>query len=156
MTVKAYRAMLAENRTPYMVETGESFQFDGRITYNSPGKIASFIMDQIGIGRAAEEYMYIICFDSKLRITGLFQASHGGISGTAAPVREIFQKALLLGAVNIAITHNHPSGDPTPSQEDIETTKRIKSAGEIIGINALDHVIVGVGRYYSFQENGCM
>jgi DNA repair protein RadC len=67
--------------------------------------------------------------------------------------REVFQKALLANAVSIILMHNHPSGDPTPSRQDIEVTKKIADAGNLIGIELLDHIIVG-DSYTSLKEKG--
>ena len=68
--------------------------------------------------------------------------------------REVFKVAILSNAYSILLAHNHPSGDTTPSQEDLNITKRIKSASEIMGIPILDHLIIGSNGYYSFKENG--
>ena len=100
-----------------------------------------------------EEYLYMIALDGKQKPLGIFEISHGIVNMTICNPREIFIKALLCGASGIVITHNHPSGDVTPSKEDIESYKRLKDAGKLIGINVLDSIIVGDG-YYSFMENG--
>lgn len=68
--------------------------------------------------------------------------------------REVFWNAIKDNATAIIIAHNHPSGEVTPSSEDLEITKRIKQSGELLGIEVLDHVIIGKGTYYSFAENG--
>jgi len=70
--------------------------------------------------------------------------------------REIFKIAIKIGAVSIIISHNHPSGDPTPSNTDILTTKKLKSSGDIFGIAILDHIIVCSDSYYSFNEEGLL
>lgn len=100
-----------------------------------------------------EEYMYMICMNTKNRIIGVFEISHGNVNSSIVGTREIFQKALLANAVSIILMHNHPSGDPKPSREDIEVTKRIVEAGKIIGIQVLDHIIVG-DQYISLKEKG--
>ncbi|MBQ7447980.1 MAG: JAB domain-containing protein, partial [Eubacterium sp.] len=65
---------------------------------------------------------------------------------------EIFRRALIRGAASIVLLHNHPSGVPTPSQEDMEVTKRVAACGEMLGIPLMDHIIIGDNRYYSFSE----
>ena len=100
-----------------------------------------------------EEYMYMICMNTKNHIIGVFEISHGNVNSSIVGTREIFQKALLANAVSIILMHNHPSGDPKPSREDIEVTKRIVEAGKIIGIQVLDHIIVG-DQYVSLKEKG--
>lgn len=102
-----------------------------------------------------EEYMYMICMNTKNKIIGVFEVSHGTVSSSIVGVREIFQKALLANAVSILLMHNHPSGDPSPSREDIEVTRRIVEAGKILGIQVLDHIIVG-DQYVSLKEKGHM
>lgn len=101
-----------------------------------------------------EEYLYMICMNTKNKIIGVFEISHGTVNSSLFSVREIFQKALLANAVSIILMHNHPSGDPTPSREDIVVTERAKEAGKLIGIDILDHIIVGDGRYCSLKERG--
>jgi DNA repair protein RadC len=68
--------------------------------------------------------------------------------------REVFKTALAVSAAHIIVVHNHPSGDPTPSREDIEVTKKLIEAGKIIGVDVLDHVIIGDGRHFSMKEAG--
>lgn len=100
-----------------------------------------------------EEYMYIICMNTKNRVVGVFEISHGNVNSSVVGVREVFQKALLANAVSIIAIHNHPSGDCTPSREDIEITKRMAEAGKIIGIELLDHLVIGEN-YCSLKEKG--
>lgn len=68
--------------------------------------------------------------------------------------REVFKAALLANAAAIVVAHNHPSGDPTPSPDDMEMTRRLVAAGGVLGMSVLDHIIVGHGGYYSFHEGG--
>ena len=155
MKVKKYDLRLSKENRPVIAESGTEFKIDGRKVFNKPEMLADFFGDSIGIRQAANEHVYIACLDTRLHIIGCFEASHGSVNASMFPVREILQKALLIGAVNIAISHNHPAGDPTPSQEDIQSTNRIKKAADLIGVNVIDHVIVAANTlvYYSFQEN---
>lgn len=107
----------------------------------------------IKLHEESEEYLYMICMNVKNKIIGVFEVSHGNVNSSVVGVREIFQKALLANAVNIIVMHNHPSGDPKPSREDIEVTKRLVEAGKILGVQVLDHIIVGDG-YCSLKEKG--
>ena len=116
--------------------------------------------DAVNVGKGflrvheeSEEYLYMICMNTKNKIIGVFEVSHGNVNSSIFGVREIFQKALLANAVSIIVMHNHPSGDPNPSREDIEVTKRLVEAGKIIGVNVLDHIIVGEN-YTSLKEKG--
>ena len=100
-----------------------------------------------------EEYMYMICMNTKNRIIGIFEISHGSVNVSIVTPREVFQKALLANAVSIILMHNHPSGDCTPSREDVEVTKKLVEAGKLIGISVLDHIIVG-DNYSSLKDKG--
>lgn len=103
-----------------------------------------------------EEYMYMLCFNNKMILTGVFEISHGNVNSSIVCPREVFQKALLANAVGIIMIHNHPSGDPTPSKEDIKVTKRLEDSGDILGVQLLDHLIIGRPSYYSLKEKGHM
>ena len=120
----------------------------------SPEDANSVATDFIHLHEQTEEYLYMICLNTKNKIIGVFELSHGNVNSSIFSVREMFQKALLANAVNIIVMHNHPSGDPTPSREDILVTERAKEAGKLIGIDILDHIIVGDGRYCSLKERG--
>lgn len=100
-----------------------------------------------------EEYLYMICMNTKNKIIGVFELSHGNVNSSIVGVREMFQKALLANAVSIIVMHNHPSGDCTPSREDIEVTKRMVEAGKIVGVQVLDHIIIG-DQFCSLKEKG--
>jgi DNA repair protein RadC len=104
----------------------------------------------------SEEYAYILCLNTKNVLTSVFQVSHGNVNSAIMGPREIFQKALLANAVSIIVMHNHPSGDCTPSPEDIKVTERLVNAGYMIGVEVLDHVIIGGNSYYSLKANGRM
>ena len=84
------------------------------------------------------------------------EISKGTVNQTIAMPREVFRKAIDLGASSIILAHNHPSGDVHPSMDDINLTRRMADAGKILGINVLDHFVVGHNSYYSFKENGDM
>jgi DNA repair protein RadC len=80
--------------------------------------------------------------------------SVGSLTASVVTPRELFKSAILASAAAIVISHNHPSGEPAPSQEDIRLTERISKAGEILGIKLLDHVIIGELGHYSFSDAG--
>ena len=114
--------------------------------------------DQIGRAMNAltedldKEHLYILHLNTKNTLQSINLLSVGTINSGLVCPREVFKSALLANATSIIIAHNHPSGDPTPSKEDILTTKRLLEAGRLLGINVLDHVIVGNGDYYSIRE----
>lgn len=123
---------------------------------NSPEQIARLATYYLRMQEMPEEYMYMVCLNAKLEMTGVFEISHGNVNSSIVGTREVFQKALLANAVSIAFIHNHPSGDPTPSREDVEVTKRLMEAGKILGIQVLDHIIIGRPNYSSLKEKGYM
>jgi DNA repair protein RadC len=120
---------------------------------NSPNKLVQLAKDYLRMHEETEEYMYMVCLNTKLVMTGIFEISHGNVNSSVVGVREVFQKALLANAVNIVLMHNHPSGNCTPSREDINITKRLVEAGHIVGVEVLDHIIIGQG-YCSLKEKG--
>ena len=119
----------------------------------SPGDAVEIGREFMRIHEKPEEYMYMICMNTKNKVIGVFEISHGTVSSSLVSAREVFQKALLANAVSIIVMHNHPSGDCTASREDIDVTKRLVEAGKIVGIEVLDHIIIGDG-YSSLKEIG--
>ena len=96
-----------------------------------------------------------MCLDTKNKVTGLFKVSQGSLNSSIVHPREVFKRALMQNSNSIILAHNHPSGDVTPSGEDISITRRLQEAGDILGIKVLDHLIIGAGgRYKSFKEDG--
>ena len=102
---------------------------------------------------AREEFL-VLCLDAKNDPIGWHVVSTGTLTHALVHPREVFQAAILMNAAAVVIAHNHPSGDPTPSQEDRMLTTRLVSAGHLLGIRVLDHVVVGDGRYVSFADQG--
>jgi len=100
-----------------------------------------------------KEHFIALHLDTKNRILCIDRVSAGTMTGSLIHPREVFKTALLSSAASLLLIHNHPSGDPTPSREDISITEKLKEAGEIMGIAVLDHVIIGDG-YVSLKEKG--
>ena len=121
---------------------------------NSPEKAAILARQFLYLHEQSEEYLYMLCMNTKLEMTSIFELSHGNVNSSIVSVREMFQKALLANAVSIILMHNHPSGDCTPSREDIQVTKRAKDAGELLGVEVIDHIIIGRPGYSSLKEKG--
>jgi len=102
------------------------------------------------------EHFWALCLDGKNRLLGVNLVSIGCLTSAMAHPREVFKPVFLVGAAAVILVHNHPSGDPTPSREDRETTQRLKDVGELIGVSVLDHIIIGDGRYTSFADEGLL
>lgn len=103
-----------------------------------------------------KEYFLILLLDGKNRIIREEQVSEGSLNQSIVHPREVFNPAIRESAAAIILVHNHPSGDPTPSREDLDISKRLKDAGDILGIRVLDHIIVGDNAYKSFVEQGLL
>jgi DNA repair protein RadC len=98
-----------------------------------------------------EEFLDIM-LDGKNRPLGFHVVSIGTLTASLVHPREVFKAAILANAAAIIVVHNHPSGDPTPSAEDVAITQRLRQAGELLGIRLLDHVVIGDGRYVAFAD----
>ena len=96
--------------------------------------------------------MKLLLLNTKTTLIGETIISKGTVNAAIISPRELFIEALQKGAVSIILLHNHPSGDPTPSKEDIIITKQIQGAGELLGVNLLDHIIIGNNCYVSMRE----
>jgi DNA repair protein RadC len=98
------------------------------------------------------EVFAILCVSTKHRVIAYHEVSRGTLDSVLVHPREVFKAALLANAAAIIATHVHPSGDPTPSPDDLAVTQRLAAAGEILGVPLLDHIVIGDGRYYSFRD----
>lgn len=119
---------------------------------SSPNDIASLIMKEMSFLK--QEVLKLIMLDTKNNIIGIKDVFKGSLNTSIVHPREIFKEAIKKSSSSIIICHNHPSGDPTPSKEDINITIRLKECSKIIGIDLLDHLIVGKNQYVSLKEKG--
>ncbi len=120
----------------------------------SPDSVASYYMEDMR--HLTTEQILLVLLDSKSKILGDKIISSGTVNASLLAPRELFICALKNGAVNIILLHNHPSGDPSPSAEDLQVTKRVKEAGVLIGIKLMDHLIIGDNKYVSLKEQGLL
>ena len=100
------------------------------------------------------ETAMMLALDTKNKVIGVFNISTGSLNASIIHPRDVFQRAILSNAASVILVHNHPSGDPSPSSEDVELTKKLAAAGKLLDIDVLDHVVIGAGRYVSLKENG--
>lgn len=121
-----------------------------KLSFHSPKSIADYYME--GMRHLNREEMILIFFNGKNKVIKELKVSVGTVNQTVASPRELFVEALRCEAVSVITIHNHPSGDPTPSRQDILTTRRMKEAGELVGIPLSDHIIIGDHAYVSFRE----
>lgn len=119
----------------------------------SPKDVADRLAD---MQHLAQEEFRVVYLNTKNGIIAERMISKGTINATVVAPREVFHRAVKLMAASVILVHNHPSGDPVPSNEDIELTKKMVEAGKVMNIAVLDHVIIGQGRYVSLKEKGVM
>lgn len=156
MRITQYKTKLTEDKKVKLEKERSKNCPEINKVVNSPDLVVKVARDFLGMHEDTEEYGYMLCLDTKLCLTSVFQISHGTVNSAMMGAREIFQKALLANAVSIIVMHNHPSGDCTPSIEDIKVTERLVKAGEIVGVQVLDHMIIGGSSYYSLKASGQM
>ena len=118
--------------------------------------IIKFIDNQEDIRNHTEERVYCIAMNTKNEIISFSQIAQGGINTCDFDVKGLFKTILLCNASKFILIHNHPSGDPTPSADDRLITGRIAQAGALVGIDLLDHIIIGNHCYMSFREDGLL
>lgn len=127
-----------------------TFKDNCSVYIKTPGDAAEFIMEDLR--HLKKEYMKLMLLNTKNMVISVKDVSIGSLSSSIVHPREIFVEAIKASSASIIIFHNHPSGDPTPSQEDINITRRIYEAGKVIGIELIDHIIIGDGNYISLKE----
>ena len=118
----------------------------------SPRQLATYLLPQYGA--ALVEQFGLVMLDTKQRLIRIRIISIGSLDSTIVHPREVFREAAAASAAAIVLFHNHPSGDPTPSPEDLALTTRMVNAGDIMGIDVVDHLILADQRYFSLMEAG--
>lgn len=124
------------------------------LSFKNPDSIAKYYMEDLR--HEKQEHMKLLMLNSKAKLIGETVVSKGTVNASLITPRELFIEALQKNAVSIVILHNHPSGDPAPSREDKLITRRIQEAGALIGIELLDHIIIGNNCYISFRREGML
>ena len=148
-----YKTKLTENKRVILKKEASTNYPGQSFIIRSAEDVAILGRDYMQIHDEPEEHLYMICMNTKNRVLGVFEISHGTVNSSIVGVREIFQKALLANSVSIILMHNHPSGSPDPSREDIAVTKKVAEAGNLLGVELLDHIVIG-DRYVSLKEKG--
>jgi DNA repair protein RadC len=123
-----------------------------RVQFANPRDLATYLLPQFG-SKPVEQFG-IVMLDTKHRLLRTSVVSVGTLDSSPAHPREIFREAASASAAAIVLFHNHPSGDPMPSRDDVDLTRRLVDAGELMGIDVIDHVILADTRYFSFREAG--
>lgn len=120
----------------------------------SPENAAALVMDEMRY--MDREHFRALLLNTKNQVIAREEISIGSLNSSCVHPRELFKAAIRRSAAGIILVHNHPSGDPTPSRQDIEVTKRLLEVGNIIGINVLDHLVIGDSRFVSLKAKGLM
>ena len=127
---------------------------EDRPRFRTSADVGQFLLARYGGHR--EERFGVVMLDAKLRLLRAETISIGSLDASVAHPREVFRAAALASASAIAVFHNHPSGDPTPSADDVALTSRLVAAGDVMGIDVVDHIILGAGCWYSFRDAGTL
>ena len=127
-------------------------QFEEPVVIRTPRDVADYMMEEMRY--LTQEHFVVLFLNTKNHVIGHETIFIGSLNASIVHPREVFQAALRRNCASIICLHNHPSGDPHPSPEDVEVTRRLVEAGKILGIDVLDHVIIGDRRYASMKEKG--
>lgn len=125
---------------------------DNVTVIRNPADAAHLVMEEMRF--LDREYFRCILLTTKNQVIRVETVSVGSLNSSIVHPREVFKTPLKCSAAAVVLVHNHPSGDPTPSKEDLDVTKRLVECGKLLGIEVLDHVVVGDQRYVSFKEQG--
>lgn len=153
MRINMYNLELDEKKHPVLVKE-KGFNYAANRVCR-PHEVVNMCNELLHLDARAEEYVYAIAVTSKQEVLGIFEISHGTINASLLQPREILIRMLMSGATGMIILHNHPSGDSSPSKEDMVVFQRIKDAAGLVGLAFNDFIVVGSANYYySFRENG--
>ena len=132
-------------------ENGGRYDIDK--TINNPIAARNLFIEVAELDKRAEEVFVMATIDVRNKVTGLFEVSTGTLNSSLVTPREVFKRAILQNAAGIVLGHNHPSGNIDASNDDIQITKNLVKSGKILGVNVVDHIIVGnEGNYSSMKE----
>ncbi len=123
-----------------------------RMQIRSPADVANVLMLEMGL--LEREQMRTVLLDTKNRVQRIVTIYAGSLNTAVIRIGEVFQEAIRANSAAVIVVHNHPSGDPTPSPEDVRVTQKIVQAGELLNVDVLDHLIIGRNRYVSMKERG--
>lgn len=146
--------LIQKYRLELVKESNNKYDVDKKIS--SPKDSYEFISKVYETQKYAEEVLLMVTLNTKNIVTGCFEVARGSINSTVVHPREVYKRALLNNAASILVFHNHPSGDPSPSKEDVNITARLKECGKLLGIDLLDHIILGEDSYISLKEKGLL
>jgi DNA repair protein RadC len=132
----------------------KNFRSDQKYKITSPADAAELVMEDMRYLK--KEHLKVIFLNTKNYVIDIKDLSIGSLNASVVHPREIYSEAIRKSCSSIIICHNHPSGDPSESQEDINITRRLYEVGKLVGIELLDHVIIGDGNFISLKEKGIL
>ncbi len=125
---------------------------EDRVQITSPADVAALL--QVEMAHLDQEHLRCVCLDMKGRVQKIHTVYVGSLNSSMVRIGEVFKEAIRLNSASIIVVHNHPSGDPTPSPEDVQVTEQMVAAGQLLDVEMLDHLVIGQGRYVSLRERG--
>ena len=137
------------------LELGRRLQItvpDSRPQVRSPGDAANLVMLEMSV--LEQEHLRVLLLDTRNRVLEISTVYQGSLNTSLIRVGELFRSAIRRNAAALIVAHNHPSGDPSPSAEDVAVTRQIVSAGKLLDVEVLDHLVIGRGRFVSLKERG--
>jgi DNA repair protein RadC len=137
------------------IELGRRLTVDApeeRLAINSPGDAAAIV--QYEMSALEQEHLRVILLDRRNRVLEIVEVYKGSVNSSQVRVGELFKEAIRTNASAIIVVHNHPSGDPTPSPDDVAVTRAIAQAGKLLDVDVLDHLVIGQGKWVSLKERG--
>jgi len=123
-------------------ESGNRYEFENKYV-ETPKKAHQIFIETLELDKRTEEVFAMLTIDIKSKLTGVFEVSIGDLSSSLVKPREVFKRAILQNSAGIILGHNHPSCEPEPSRDDVNLTKNLIEAGEIVDIEIMDHLIIG-------------
>ena len=123
-----------------------------RVTIHSPQDVANLLMAEMAF--LDQEHLRILLLNTKNQVLGISEVYKGNVNSSVIRAGEVFQEAVRSNCPSVIVVHNHPSGDPTPSQEDVQVTRQLVEAGRLLDIELLDHMVIGRQGFVSLKEKG--
>ena len=151
MDIKTYDLIIDTKTKHTALQVKDSFAY-AVDNFTEPKAIYDLMVDGFHMDEKADEYVYMGAFNNRMKLLGMFEVSHGLCDASLLDARGVYMRALQIGASNIVVIHNHPSGIPLPSRDDFNVCRRIRDAGELLGIPLADFIVIGCGDFVSFKE----
>ena len=153
MKISQYQILLNDNQLPILMEERSHDYSISENGLTNPMAFAEMLNSAFQAGKRAEEYVWVIALNIKCTPIAVFEVAHGGFTFCEVSPREIFTRLCLCGSTQFVLAHNHPSGDLSPSNPDIDFTNKLIKLGTMMNIPLLDHIILGNDNYFSFHKH---